>query len=57
VGRCTVVADHHGIDLGADAPDAVSITADRQQLEVLLDNLRCRTRRDARPPAPARSDR
>ena len=39
VGRCSVVADDRGIDLGADAREPVAVMADRQQLEVLLDNL------------------
>ena len=39
VGRCSVVAEHHGIDLGAEASEAVAAMADRRQLEVLLDNL------------------
>jgi len=39
VGRCSVVADDLGVDLGAEAPDTLTVHADRQQLELLLDNL------------------
>jgi two-component system, OmpR family, sensor kinase len=49
VGRCSIVADDCGVDLGADASDAVSVTADRQQLEVLLDNLIGNAIKYARP--------
>jgi signal transduction histidine kinase len=39
VGRHSAAAEHKGVDLGADARDAIAVTGDRQQLEVLLDNL------------------
>jgi len=39
VGLQSVAADHKGIDLGADASPGLTVTADRHQLEVLLDNL------------------
>jgi signal transduction histidine kinase len=39
VGRHSAGADHKGVDLGAVAADEVAAVGDRDQLEVLLDNL------------------
>jgi len=39
VASLSIKAEHNGLDLGADAPDAVMVLGDANQLTVLLNNL------------------